>query len=52
MLPRFLPEEIFPLVEKERVSALSLVPIMATALVNFPGMFPGDVRLKVRVHFR
>jgi fatty-acyl-CoA synthase len=32
MLPRFLPEEIFRLVEKERVSALSLVPMMATAL--------------------
>lgn len=36
MLPRFVPEEIFRLVEKERVSALSLVPIMATALVNCP----------------
>jgi fatty-acyl-CoA synthase len=36
MLPRFLPEEIFRLVEKERVSALSLVPPMATALVNCP----------------
>jgi fatty-acyl-CoA synthase len=34
MLPRFLPEEIFRLVERERVSALSLVPIMAAALVN------------------
>jgi fatty-acyl-CoA synthase len=31
-----VPEEIFRLVEKERVSALSLVPIMATALVNCP----------------
>ncbi len=36
MLPRFVPEEIFRLVEKERVSALSLVPMMATALVNSP----------------
>ena len=36
MLPRFVPEEIFRLLEKERVSALSLVPIMATALVNCP----------------
>ncbi len=36
MLPRFLPEEVFRLVEKERVSALSLVPIMATVLVNSP----------------
>jgi len=36
MLPRFVPEEIFRLVETERVSALSLVPIMTTALVNSP----------------
>jgi len=36
MLPRFLPEEVFRLVERERVSALSLVPIMANALVNSP----------------
>jgi fatty-acyl-CoA synthase len=36
MLPRFLPEEVFRLVERERVSALSLVPIMAAALVNSP----------------
>jgi fatty-acyl-CoA synthase len=36
MLPRFLPEEVFRLVERERVSALSLVPIMATVLVNSP----------------
>ncbi len=36
MLPRFLPEEVFRLVERERVRALTLVPIMATALVNSP----------------
>src|SRR4030081_4124543 len=36
MLPRFLPEEIFRLVEKERVSALSLGPMMAAAIVNSP----------------
>ena len=36
MLPRFLPEEVFRLVERERVSALSLVPIMAMVLVNCP----------------
>ena len=36
MLPRFVPEEVFRLVERERVSALSLVPVMATALVNCP----------------
>ena len=36
MLPRFLPEEVFRLVEREKVSALSLVPIMATVLVHSP----------------
>jgi fatty-acyl-CoA synthase len=36
MLPRFLPEEVFRLVQREKVSALSLVPIMATVLVNCP----------------
>jgi fatty-acyl-CoA synthase len=36
MLPRFVPEEIFRLVERERVSALSLVPIMARALSDSP----------------
>jgi len=36
MLPRFIPEEVFRLVEREKVSALSLVPIMAMVLVNSP----------------
>ena len=36
MLPRFVPQEVFRLVEQERVHALSLVPIMAAALVNCP----------------
>ncbi len=36
MLPRFVPEEVFRLVERERVNSLSLVPIMASALVNSP----------------
>jgi fatty-acyl-CoA synthase len=36
MLPRFVPEEVFRLVERERVRALSLVPIMTAALVNSP----------------
>jgi fatty-acyl-CoA synthase len=36
MLPRFVPEEVFRLVERERVHFLSLVPIMASALVNSP----------------
>jgi len=43
MLPRFLPEEIFRLVEREKVSALSLVPIMATALVNSPARAKYDL---------
>src|SRR5579864_2905707 len=36
MLPRFVPEEVFRLVERERVCSLSLVPIMASALLNSP----------------
>ena len=36
ILPRFLPEEVFRLVQQERVSSLSLVPIMAIALANSP----------------
>lgn len=36
MLPRFTCTEVFRLIERERVDSLSLVPIMATALVNSP----------------
>jgi fatty-acyl-CoA synthase len=36
MLPRFSCAEVFRLIESERVDSLSLVPIMATALVNSP----------------
>jgi fatty-acyl-CoA synthase len=36
MLPRFTCAEVFRLIESERVDSLSLVPIMATALVNSP----------------
>jgi fatty-acyl-CoA synthase len=36
MIPRFVPQEVFRLVERERVQKLSLVPIMAAALVNCP----------------
>ena len=36
MLPRFSCAEVFGLIERERVDSLSLVPIMATALVNSP----------------
>jgi fatty-acyl-CoA synthase len=44
MLPRFLPEEVFRLVEEERVSALSLVPIMAMVLVNSPARSKYDLK--------
>ncbi len=43
MLPRFLPEEVFRLVEREKVNALSLVPIMATVLVNSPARSKYDL---------
>ncbi|MFZ3332866.1 MAG: long-chain-fatty-acid--CoA ligase [Candidatus Acidiferrales bacterium] len=36
MLQRFDPKEVFRLIEKEKVHSCSLVPIMATALVNCP----------------
>lgn len=36
MLGRFTCAEVFRLIERERVDSLSLVPIMATALVNSP----------------
>lgn len=36
MIQRFDSKEVFRLIEKERVNSLSLVPIMATVLVNCP----------------
>jgi fatty-acyl-CoA synthase len=36
MLQRFTCAEVFHLIERERINSLSLVPIMATALVNSP----------------
>ena len=36
MIPRFVCSEVFRLIEQERVKSMSLVPIMATALVNSP----------------
>jgi fatty-acyl-CoA synthase len=38
-----LPEEVFRLVERERVSSLSLVPIMASALVHSPARSKYDL---------
>lgn len=43
MLPRFSCAEVFGLIERERVDSLSLVPIMATALVNSPDRQKYDV---------
>ena len=43
MLPRFVPEEVFRLVQREKVIALSLVPIMATVLVNSPARSKYDL---------
>jgi fatty-acyl-CoA synthase len=34
MISRFVPAEVFRLIERERVHSLSLVPIMALALIN------------------
>ncbi len=36
MMQRFIPQDVFRLVERERVRAMALVPIMGTALVNCP----------------
>ncbi|HWZ46303.1 MAG TPA: AMP-binding protein, partial [Candidatus Saccharimonadales bacterium] len=36
MMRRFEPEEVFRLIEQEKVQALSVVPTMGTALVNSP----------------
>jgi len=36
MMQRFETKEVFRLIEKEGVHSFSLVPIMATALVNCP----------------
>ena len=43
MVPRFVPEDIFRLVEREKVHALSLVPIMANVLVNSPARSKYDL---------
>jgi fatty-acyl-CoA synthase len=43
MLPRFVPEEVFRLVEREGVTALSLVPTMALALASSPARAQYDL---------
>jgi acyl-CoA synthetase (AMP-forming)/AMP-acid ligase II len=43
MMPKFICSEVFRLIQQERVTSLSLVPIMATALVNAPDRANYDV---------
>lgn len=43
MLPRFVPEEVFRLIEREHVRQLNLVPIMATTLMNSPARSKYDL---------
>ncbi len=43
MLRQFVPEDVFRIIEKSSVTAFSLVPTMATALVNFPDRERYDV---------
>jgi len=43
MISRFVPAEVFRLIERERVHSLSLVPIMALALINSPERLKYDL---------
>ncbi len=49
MIQRFDPAEVFRLIEKEKVDACSLVPTMATALVNCPERQKHDLSSLQRV---
>ena len=49
MIQRFDPKEVFRLIEKESVHSCSLVPIMATALVNCPERRNYDLRSLRRI---
>jgi fatty-acyl-CoA synthase len=49
MIQRFDPKEVFRLIEKESVHSFSLVPIMATALVNCPERRNYDLRSLRRI---
>jgi fatty-acyl-CoA synthase len=49
MIQRFNTEEVFRLIEKEKVDACSLVPTMATALVNCPQREKYDLSSLTRV---
>jgi len=50
MIQRFDPAEIFRLIETERVNYCSLVPAMATALVNCPERAKYDLRSLRRIN--
>jgi fatty-acyl-CoA synthase len=43
MLPRFVPEEVFRLIEREHVRQLNLVPTMAATLINSPARSKYDL---------
>ena len=43
MNQRFVPQDVFRLIESQRVGGLSLVPIMVTALVNCPDRLKYDL---------
>jgi fatty-acyl-CoA synthase len=49
MIHRFDPAEVFRLIERERVHACSLVPTMATALVNSPERHKFDLSSLQRI---
>lgn len=50
MIQRFDPPEVFRLIETERVNYCSLVPAMATALVNCPDRAKYDLRSVRRIN--
>jgi fatty-acyl-CoA synthase len=50
MIQRFDPPEVFRLIEAERVNYFSLVPAMATALVNCPERTKYDLRSLRRIN--
>jgi fatty-acyl-CoA synthase len=49
MMHRFDPEEVFRLIEKEKVQALSVVPTMGTALINSPARRKYDLSTLERI---
>ncbi|MGB0035778.1 MAG: long-chain-fatty-acid--CoA ligase [Candidatus Acidiferrales bacterium] len=49
MIQRFDPKEVFRLIERERATACSLVPTMATALVNSPELRKFDLSSLKRI---